>query len=355
MALELDDDLFGNVAAAINPAGANIARVKDILAGRPVVPAFVRITEPGVFRVPESEYHADPVEPYSISRGNICMSIEKTMAHAKSEHPRFAPEPDEDEEAEEPKRKFDVGKAGHSLILEGEDVVEVVDPKDHPGPKGGIPKGWTTDAMKVIRAEIESRGKIAMLPKQAKRVQKMAEAFHRQLAESDLGIKDLHAEGESETTVIWSEPNPFSKTPTFFRVRPDWKSFKKIYRGKRLVLDLKTTDQSASPGAFKPAEYAKDIQEYMYRRGLKAVEGEDYAFLFAVIETKYPYLMSLISLDAMTKDMAKQKFEIGKEMWQKSLFTGDWPGYPTQVCEVESKPWEIASWEAKSLTIGNEE
>jgi hypothetical protein len=349
MALELDDDLFGNVAAAIDPASANIARVKDILSGRPAVPAFVRITEPGIFRVPEAQYHADPVEPYSISRGEISHSIEKTMAHAKSEHPRFAPEPDEDDEAEEPTRKFDVGTAAHALILEGENVVEVVDPKDHPGPKGGIPKGWTTDAMKVIRAEIESRGKIAMLPKQAKRVRKMAEAFHRQLAESELGIKDLHAQGESEMTVIWEENG------MFFRVRPDWKSYKKIYRGKRLVLDLKTTDKSASPGAFKPAEYAKDIQEYMYRRGLKAVEKEDYAFLFAVIETKYPYLMSIISLDAMTKDMAKQKFELGKAMWEKSLFTGEWPGYPTGICEVESKPWEIASWETKSMTIGCEE
>jgi hypothetical protein len=320
------------------------------LFGEPVEPepAFVRITEPGIYTVKDADYHRDPVEPLSLSRGNLADAIDKTMAHAKIRHPRFVPIIELDEE-DKPETKFDFGKAGHSLILEGVNVVEVVDPRDHPGARGGIPKGWTSDVMKELRAEIQSRGKLPMLPKQNKRVLEMTAAFHRQLAESELGITDLHAQGVSESTYIWQEGG------TFFRVKPDWKSHERIYRGKRLILDLKTTAQSGDPTKFKPAEFGKDLQDFMYRRGVEAVEGEEFEFIFATIETTYPYLLSLVSLDSMTRDMARQKFEHAVNLWEGCITHDEWPGYPSRVCEVESKPWEISQWEVKSLIAGEGE
>ena len=347
-------DIFGEGTAApsFNPAPTNISRVKEILTrstSAVVAPPKVApelITAPGVYQISNDEYHADPVATPSMTRGTIFDLINETPAHAFYNHPRLTPKA-EDEAEDEP--KFDLGTAWHSLLFEGEQLAVVVDPRDYPGPKGGIPKGWTTDVMRAKRTEIRQSGKIPMLPPQHQKVMEMVTAAHKFLAESELGIKDLHAEGAAEQTYIWQEGD------TWFRVRPDWTSHKN-FGDRKLILDGKSVTQSANPDKFKPSEYGKDIQRVLYPRGVAAVEGgKRPKFLFLVQEAYPPYLCSLVGLDPQTIQIADQKIDYAKFMWEQCHALGEWDGYPKRACYVESKPWEVAAWEAKSASIGQEE
>jgi len=56
-----------------------------------------------------------------------------------------------------------LGTVIHAALLENNfDVAEVVDPKDYPGVRGGIPRGWTTDLIKAKRDSIIAAGKIPL-------------------------------------------------------------------------------------------------------------------------------------------------------------------------------------------------
>jgi hypothetical protein len=351
-------DIFGAPAAAPTATESRIASVKEVLkrssalaapaASAKVAPEL--ITEPGVFQISNEEYHADPVATPSMTRGTVYDLINETPAHAFYNHPRLSPKFEEDTAEEDTaEAKFDLGTAWHSLLFEGEQLAVVVDPRDYPGPKGGVPKGWTTDVMRAMRTEIRQAGKIPMLPPQYKKVMEMVQAAHKFLAESELGIKDLHAEGAAEQTYVWQEGD------TWFRVRPDWTSHKN-FGDRKLILDGKSVAQSANPDRFKPSEHGKDIQRVLYPRGVAAVEGgKRPKFLFLVQENFPPYLCSLVGLDPQTIQIAEQKIDFAKYMWEQCHALGEWDGYPKRACYVESKPWEVAAWEAKSASIGQEE
>jgi hypothetical protein len=290
------------------------------------------IDKPGIYQISNEAYHRDPCVVPSLSRGTIADLINTTPQHAAFYHPRLNPD-----FVQEDKDVFDIGKAAHALFLEGLDCAEVCD----------FPN-WQTKAAKEAKEAARLAGKTPLLAHQYERVQEMVKAAHSQLAASELGIKNLHMEGDSEQTYIWEENG------TWFRVRPDWISQKKI-GDRKLILDYKTTGESADPAAFKATAYGKDIQHALYRRGVKAIEGGNSPrFLFLVQETFPPYLCSFIGLDPQTAEIGKQKVEFGKFMWEKCLATGEWPGYPQRVCYVEVKPWEVAAWEAKSAEIGVE-
>jgi hypothetical protein len=277
-------------------------------------------------------YHADPAPKPSLSRGTIFDLINSTPAHAWANHPRLNPGG-----VKEERDIFDIGTAAHAMFLEGVDRCEVCD----------FPT-WQSKAAKEAKEAARLSGKTPLLTHQYGKIKAMVQAAHRQLAASELGIRDIHTEGEAELTYIWEENG------TYFRARPDWISKKNI-GDRRLVLDYKTTGESASPDAFKPTAYGKDIQHALYRQGIKAIDGgKSPRFLFMVQETFPPYLCSFIGLDPQTSEIAKQKVAYGKFIWEQCFALENWPGYPQRVCYVESKPWEVAQWEAKAQNIGVE-
>lgn len=291
--------------------------------------------QPGIHRISDEIYHADPCPVPSLSRGTISDLINYTPAHAKASHPRLNPNM-----VKEEKDIFDFGKAAHALFLEGLDCCEVYD----------FPT-WQSKAAKEAKEAARMIGKTPLLLHQYNRVQAMVKSAHKQLAASELAIKDLHAEGDSELTYIWNEGD------TTCRVRPDWISHKKIAGDRKLILDYKTCGDSADPAAFirKAMSMGYDIQHSFYRRGVKAIESDKAPkFVFMAQETYEPFLCSFIALDPMTADIGKQKTEAGIYMWQKCMATNEWPGYPNRVCYVETPPWALAQWEAKYQEIGAE-
>ena len=284
----------------------------------------------GCYVLDADVYHADPCPVPSLSRSAIKSLLYQSPAHVKEGHPRLNPAYQSEDDG-----KFDMGTACHALLLEGLDNIAVIDAAD-----------WRGKDTKVQRDEAYMIGKTPLLKHQYESALLMVRAAEKQIAACpELKIKNLREEGDSELTYIWREED------TYLRVRPDW-----ISKDKSLILDYKTTAASA-----KPQDWGKtglgsgcDIQEALYKRGVKAIEGKEPKFIFVVQETYAPYLCSFIGLPPQFSEMGKQKIEQGLYLWRKCMGSGDWPGYPNRVAWIDPPAWALASWDQIAQNIGEE-
>ncbi len=304
------------------------------------------IFNPGVYpNVPMEFYHGKNFTPIpSLSRSTIHSLIYRTPRHTWWDNASLNPDFEENKDA-----KFDKGKAGHSIFLEGIDCCEVIDPAKYPAKNGNIPDGWTNKDIRAARDVAKDAGKIPMLLNDWHSIKGMVEAAQRQLAVSELAITDFRAEGDSELTYVWQEEG------LWCRARLDW-----ISKDRKIILDPKFTGNSAAPGAFdrliEPMGY--DIQYAWYMRAVEKVEGIiPKGFVFWVVETDPPYLACPISLTPQYVAMGQEKVEMGLTLWKKFLESNDWPGYGSHICYLEPKPWAVTSWDEKrfSLQLANKE
>jgi hypothetical protein len=287
------------------------------------------IDKPGVYKLTSEEYHADPTVDPSLSRSVIRDLIYKSPAHAFFKHPYL----NTNFKNDDGDGKFDVGTAAHELLLEGTFNVTVVEADD-----------WRTKAAKEARDLAKKEGKTPLLRHQYEDAIKMVESAIQQINGCpELQIESLENQGDSELSYIWQEDG------LWLKVRPDW-----ISKDKKLILDYKTTGQSANPSdiARHIVSMGYDIQNALYCRGVKAIEKTDPKFIFIFQETEEPYLCSFVGLPPDFLAMATQKVEYGIFLWGNCLSKNEWPGYPNQVAWVEPPPWALASWERTAAEIG---
>lgn len=276
--------------------------------------------KPGCYQIPEQEYHMDKMCPTpSLSRSTI-KDILDCPLKAWMNHPRLNPR-------YKPKEKaiFDLGHVAHALFLEGTDKIFEINADS-----------WRSKAAQEARDAARKEGKIPLLIEHADQVRRMVEAADKQLADSELAIRNIREEGDSELSYIWKERD------VWMRVRPDW-----IRKDRTIIIDYKTTGTSA-----RPEEYSKiisstglDIQDAFYCRGVHNIEKSNPRLFFMVQEVQAPFLCSFISLDTLFKEMGDQKVRKGIEAWRHCLKADRWPGYSGKICTVEPKPWALASWE----------
>jgi hypothetical protein len=286
------------------------------------------ISSPGVYKLSSEEYHADPCQDPSLSRSTIKDLLFESAARAAYNHPRLNPDYQEDQDI-----KFDLGTAAHALLLEGSDNAVVIDADD-----------WRTKAAREERDLAKKEGKTPLLKYQYEKTLKMVAEVGLQIGNcKELGITNLLGQGDSELSYIWKEEE------TWLRVRPDW-----IAKDRKVILDVKFTGGSANPEdiARQVVNMGYDIQDSLYLRGVKAVDGTDPKFVFIFIETEEPYLCSFVGLPPEFLEMGKQKVEMGIFKWRECMKSEIWPGYPDKVCWVNAPAWALASWDGRSLEMG---
>ena len=284
----------------------------------------------GSYKIDFPTYLSDPCLLPSLSRGTI-IDLLDSPARAWWNHPRLNPQPPEPEN----ETKFDIGTAAHNLLLEGGDAIFVVEGFDD----------WRKKEAQQARDAARSVGKVPLLEKQYAEVCMMAAAANSAIMDcTELGIKDLRYEGDSELTYVWEENG------TWMRCRLDW-----ISKGRSLVLDIKTSGVSVNPDYFSGHinKMGYGIQSVFSRRGVKAVEGKAPNFVIMAQETEPPYFCSFHSLDIMNEDMANQKVEYAIKLWRECLASGKWPGYASRVHYAEPRSWELAEWEIKQYRGGD--
>lgn len=263
-----------------------------------------------------AEYHEDRGAVPSLSSTIARLLVSRTPAHAKAAHPRLSPDAPRKESA-----AMDMGTAVHQLLLR-DDRVDVLDFKD-----------YKTDAAKEAKAESRANGRVPMLTHQWEQAQEIAVAVRERIVALDLDPVPF-TDGTAEHVIRWDENG------VACRAMLDW------LRDDRLVVDDLKTTSDASPRGFqrKVWNLRYDVQAAMYVRAVTAEYGVVPRFRWIAVETEYPYLVTVHEPDRQAMVNAHDKVVQAVEMWQHCLETGEWRGYPAEVCEVGPVPWERDAW-----------
>jgi hypothetical protein len=220
---------------------------------------------------------------------------------------------------------IDIGQICHARILLGEDVTTVLDYKD-----------YRTNAAQEARDEARRAGKWPILKKDVGKVEEIVEATNLQL-EYQRDAKNAFSGGEAEVRLTWTD----DLTGLDCKARLDYLS-----GDKTKIFDLKCTGASAHPEAVSKRifQMGYDIQACFYQEAVMAVHSIEAEFYLITVETNPPYALSVVGLDPSAKWIGQKKCEKGKQLWQESLTTGHWAGYPSQTCWVTLPAWAEKAW-----------
>lgn len=260
----------------------------------------------------------------------------------------LSPAIEEDEEEEETVQQG-VGTIAHSVLLEGSTAcVAVIDPRDHTGPRGGVPKGWTNDSIKAARAEAIKAGRVPIFPGKMRKVERMvaaARAYIEALEEPAVRALFQPGGGDSELTLVWEE-----RDGTLCKIRPD-----RISADRQLSVNYKTTGASASPAVWfrrQALTLGYPMASAFYSRGIQTTCGiEEATELWLVQEQDPPFLCSLVGLDPPGQAVAADKMRHALQTWAECMKSGVWEGYPRRVAYPETPPWVLAREEERRTGI----
>jgi hypothetical protein len=276
----------------------------------------------GIHNIPMAEYLADPCLRPSLSAGIAHTLITKSPMHAKAEHPKLSPQyvaKDAD--------KFDIGTASHSMILEGEDKVCVVEADD-----------WRKKESQEKRDDARKNGLTPLLRKHYEAVTQMVGVAKSFMAECEIGprIKDADA----ELTMLWQERD------LWMRARPDLWS-----KDRRVLVNYKTSE-SAEPNTFIRLipRLGYDLSAAFYERGARILGHQAQEF-FVVLEINPPFACSLVGLDPAMREVADSKLALALKAWRRCMETDLWPAYPLNVCYASPTSWELDRAEERRLML----
>jgi hypothetical protein len=274
----------------------------------------------GLLAIPADQYHADQLDDTrpSLSASLACVLLAKSPAHAYVQHPRLNTafvQP-------EVKKAWDLGTVAHSLLLEGYANVHVVE---------GV-LDWRTKAAQEERDTARDAGKIPMLRHEFDEVSAMVDLAREELACWDIDPAPL-TDGKPERTVTWDEDG------VLCRCRPDW-----LRNDLSVIEDVKTTARGADPAYFSRKtvyEHGYDVRAAMYLRGVRAVTGVEARWRWIVVETKPPFVVSVIEPSEEMLAIGNVKLDRALALWRGCLASGLWPAYGREVHIAEPPSWEL--------------
>jgi hypothetical protein len=219
------------------------------------------ITAPGIYKLPEAEYHADPCEPFSLSRGIAHTLLTTNAKKAHHAHPKLG-----GADPFIPNKAMDAGSIIHSLVLgvgaEIKSIDAVYDAKHKRA--GQLVTDYATKAAQEARDAIRDAGGIPVLAHEEPKLRACADAALEQLKHHEDGA-DFFAPGQSEAVVVWKEGD------LWFRIMVD----RLPDDPKAPAYDFKATKLSAAPGSWdRRLQNIYAFQDAFYRRGLKHRTGQ---------------------------------------------------------------------------------
>ena len=256
---------------------------------------------PGIYEMPEQEYHQDPVPGGSLS----CSGAKKLLRPScpavfawEREHPK------------PPSAAMELGTAAHRLVLGTGQEIAVIDAKD-----------WRTNKAKDAADDARAAGMVPLLTADHDQVQAMAAAIREHPVAGPLLC---HGGVRAEQSWFWPDP----EFGIWRRARFD--SHRLAASGRVIITDYKTT-VSADPGKFAKTVY--DLRYHMQAAWyLDAADGvlgaaTDAAFLFVAQEKTPPYLVTVCELDADAVRAGDTANRTAIEIYRDCQATGIWPGY----------------------------
>lgn len=263
------------------------------------------ITEPGIYDVPELDYHADPVEGGSFS-STMAKQILKSPAHLRSylDSPRVE------------KKEFDFGHIVHAGVLGVGLEVEVLDFPD-----------YKTKAAQTAKADAYAAGRVPVI----ERDYAPARAAIKAVREHEIAGPLFAGGGVPESSAFAIDPT----TGLWLRGRFDWTT------PNRVLVDLKST-RDGSPRAFarSAADLGYDVQDAFYRHVYELATGEPArGFVFVTVESSAPHLVDVHQGDDDWHGLGTAKMRRAIDRYKRALDTGDWPGRPPIINPLTPTPW----------------
>lgn len=283
----------------------------------------VELLEPGLYDLPEAEYHALP----HLSSTGIRRLLPPSCP-AKFKHWRDNGDP--------PKREWEEGSAAHKLILGAGPALVRIDAEE-----------WRSNAVKAEVQDVRDAGSIPVRPSAFDAVHAMAKALKRDPVG---GPFFRPGTGRPEQTLIWSERAEWFdadgaghvvEVPC--RALVDWLPDAVTTRGRMVLPDYKSCDTASLEATQKSmARFGYFIQLRWYLRGLKALAlADDRAEGVLVFQEKTePYLVTVRQPDAEAGRLADIRIREALDLYAECAATDRWPGYADDVVIASLPPWE---------------
>jgi len=271
-----------------------------------------KVTEAGVYDMPEELYHLDPVEGGSLSSSGA-RKLLPPHCPAIYKHERDNPPA--------PKKTFEIGSAAHKLVLgSGPELVRI------------DAERWDTKAVKAEVAAVRADGGIPLKPAEYKQVHDMADAIRQHRWAGALFDPEY---GQPEQTLIWQD----RPTGVWRRARLDWLPHS---RDGRLIIPDYKTSHSADPGVISRTVYQFGYyqQADWYTDGARELGlGEDPAFLFVVQSKDAPYLITVVELRPSYLRIGRERNRQALEVYAECTATGHWPGHTDDIELISPPGW----------------
>lgn len=266
------------------------------------------ITKPGIYTMPETEYHADKGLAPTLGR-SLSVSGAKTLLTNPA---RFLHERDH---GRPPKDVFDEGTLAHELILRGgDDRIRIIDAYD-----------WKTKAAQ----EAKKAAHAARLVPAHRGTLLMATRLARAVRRNTLASAIL-AEGEPEKAMFWTDP----ETGITCRGRMDW------VRDNALV-DVKTAGYGGSdPDTFarSAANFEYPMQAANYTDGWEVLTGQRVPFLFIVVEKEPPYMVRVFQLSPEDLEIGRERMREARRLFAEYESNG-YPDDSTDIHTLQLPGW----------------
>ena len=122
--------------------------------------------------------------------------------------------------------------------------------------------------------------------------------------------------GKNEVSYYWKD----EVTDQKLKFRPD-----RIIDDRKIVIDLKTTENAAFDSFLrKAADFGYHRSVALTSRGLKQITGDDYRYIFLVLETKPPYNAAFFDYDLEDIADADAEIDLAIERFQKCKQLNVW-------------------------------
>lgn len=271
------------------------------------------ITEPGVYQVPETDYHAGQNLAPRLGRSLSATACKTLLANPA----RFLYERDH---GRPPKDIYDIGTLAHELILRGgDDRLVVVDAYD-----------WRGKAAQEAKRAAHAERKVPVHRGDLLAATALARSVRRHSLASA-----ILSEGQPEQSIYWLD----EETGVTCRGRIDWLR-------DNAIVDVKTTTYGGTDaGAFGRAAASFDypLQAAHYQDGIEALTGRRLPFLFIVVEKEPPYFVRVHQLTDYDLEVGRERAREARHLFAEYESNG----YPDVGADIETTP--LPGWYGRSV------
>lgn len=266
----------------------------------------------GIYKdVPKEEYHSEE----GISNSSMGYILD-CGARYKYEKER--------KKTDEEMKKFIIGQAVHTLILEPELFEETFLIAEKP-------RGNSKEAKKAKEAGrrtfIAEDGRTILTPKEYDECHKMA----IEGSSNSVWTKVKMSEGNIENSIYWDikcEDLNFSVYIARLRACPD-------FFNNKIIIDVKTTESIK--------KFQQSVESFGYYRqaamqidALSTIDNKERKFFFLAIEKKPPYLTKTFDIEDEYIEIGRKEYKKAALIYAKCLKSNEWPGYDEIEMPIET-------------------